>query len=32
MLADRFDDALAYASRLHREQLRKGTTIPYVAH
>nr|WP_255591632.1 HD domain-containing protein [Geminicoccus harenae] len=29
---DRFDDALGYASRLHRAQLRKGTRIPYVAH
>jgi GTP pyrophosphokinase len=32
MLSPDFDDALAYASRLHRGQLRKGTTIPYVAH
>ncbi|TPG13204.1 HD domain-containing protein [Sphingomonas oligophenolica] len=32
MLTDRFDDALSYASRLHREQRRKGTDIPYVAH
>jgi len=32
MLTDRFDEALAYASRLHREQRRKGTDIPYVAH
>jgi (p)ppGpp synthase/HD superfamily hydrolase len=31
-LTDRFDAALAYASRLHREQRRKGTEIPYVAH
>jgi (p)ppGpp synthase/HD superfamily hydrolase len=31
-LTDRFDDALAYASRLHREQTRKGSDIPYVAH
>jgi (p)ppGpp synthase/HD superfamily hydrolase len=29
---ERFDDALSYASRLHRHQLRKGTRIPYVAH
>lgn len=28
----RFDDALAFASRLHRDQARKGTPIPYVAH
>jgi (p)ppGpp synthase/HD superfamily hydrolase len=30
--SDRFDDALTYASRLHREQTRKGSDIPYVAH
>lgn len=32
LLTDRFDNALAYASRLHRTQLRKGTAVPYVAH
>jgi len=32
MLTDRFDEALAYASKLHRDQRRKGTAIPYVAH
>lgn len=32
MLSDRFDDALAYASRLHRNQRRKGTAIPYISH
>ena len=32
MLTDRFDTALAYASRLHRDQRRKGTAVPYVAH
>jgi GTP pyrophosphokinase len=32
MLSPRFDEALAYASRLHRGQFRKGTTTPYVAH
>ncbi|WP_027443966.1 HD domain-containing protein [Erythrobacter cryptus] len=31
-LTERFDAALAYASRLHRHQLRKGTAIPYVSH
>lgn len=31
-LTDRFDDALAYASRLHRAQARKGSGIPYVSH
>ena len=28
----RFEDALAYASRVHAEQVRKGTQIPYVSH
>ena len=32
MLSPRFDDALSYAARLHRGQIRKATTIPYVAH
>ncbi len=32
MLTDRFDDALAFAARLHRAQTRKGTAIPYVSH
>lgn len=32
MLTDRFDEALAYASRLHRDQRRKGTSIPYISH
>ena len=27
-----FDEALAFASDLHREQRRKGTAIPYVTH
>lgn len=31
-LTDRFDDALAYASCLHRAQHRKGSGIPYVSH
>lgn len=31
-LSDRFEQALVYASRLHRSQVRKGTTIPYVSH
>ncbi|WDA41700.1 HD domain-containing protein [Erythrobacter sp. BLCC-B19] len=31
-LTERFDDALAYASRLHRAQTRKGSGIPYVSH
>jgi (p)ppGpp synthase/HD superfamily hydrolase len=32
VLTKRFDEALVYASRLHAEQRRKGTDIPYVAH
>ena len=32
VLTDRFDEALAYASRLHRTQIRKGSEIPYVSH
>ena len=32
MLSLRFDDALVYASQLHRGQLRKGPPIPYVSH
>ena len=32
LLSDRFDQALAYASALHRTQTRKGTDVPYVAH
>lgn len=28
----RFEDALAFAARKHRNQKRKGTKIPYVAH
>jgi len=31
-LSERFDSALEFTSRLHRRQLRKGTTIPYVSH
>ena len=31
-LTDRFDAALAYASRVHRAQVRKGSGIPYVSH
>lgn len=29
---EKFEDALLYAARLHREQARKGTGIPYVTH
>src|SRR5687767_2034587 len=31
-LTERFDRALAFASRLHREDVRKGSDTPYVAH
>ena len=32
MLSTRFDAALVYASQLHRDQVRKGTDIPYISH
>jgi (p)ppGpp synthase/HD superfamily hydrolase len=32
MLTERYDEALQYAHKLHRVQVRKGTTIPYVTH
>jgi (p)ppGpp synthase/HD superfamily hydrolase len=32
MLSARFEEALAFAARLHREQVRKGSGVPYVAH
>ena len=32
LLSTRFEEALIFATRLHREQVRKGTTIPYIAH
>ncbi|BBY17661.1 HD domain-containing protein [Mycolicibacterium litorale] len=31
-LTERFDQALAYTSALHRTQLRKGGDVPYVGH
>jgi (p)ppGpp synthase/HD superfamily hydrolase len=31
-MTSRYDEALAYASNLHREQKRKGTEIPYISH
>ena len=31
-LSARFDEALAYAHEAHRDQLRKGTGIPYISH
>lgn len=32
MLTARYDEALLYASELHRKQVRKGTKIPYLSH
>ncbi len=32
LLTERFDAALAYATRHHARQLRKGTPVPYAAH
>jgi (p)ppGpp synthase/HD superfamily hydrolase len=31
-LSARFEEALVFAARLHVEQTRKGTAIPYIAH
>jgi (p)ppGpp synthase/HD superfamily hydrolase len=31
-LTPKFDDAMGYASKEHRNQLRKGTDIPYLGH
>ena len=31
-LTTKFDDALLYATQLHRNQARKGTQIPYISH
>jgi GTP pyrophosphokinase len=31
-LSPRFEQALGFAAALHREQVRKGTAVPYVAH
>jgi hypothetical protein len=32
MLSERFDEALAYASRVHRHQRRTGSLTPYLSH
>ena len=32
MLSSRFSQALVYAADAHKEQTRKGTSVPYVAH
>lgn len=29
---EKFEEALVYAARVHRDQTRKGTSIPYVTH
>jgi (p)ppGpp synthase/HD superfamily hydrolase len=31
-LTERFDEALKFAHKVHRSQIRKDTTIPYVSH
>ena len=31
-LSAKFDEALLFASNLHRDQIRKGSGVPYVAH
>lgn len=31
-LSFRFEEALAYAARAHRQHVRKGTSVPYVSH
>ena len=31
-LGPRFDDALAFAARVHAADIRKGTRVPYIAH
>ncbi len=31
-LSTRFEEALIFATRLHARQVRKGTSVPYVAH
>ncbi|WP_315811000.1 HD domain-containing protein [Bradyrhizobium sp. SZCCHNR2028] len=32
LLSHLYDEALVYATRLHRTQLRKGSNVPYIAH
>ncbi len=31
-MTERFDDALVFACRLHRQQARKGSGVPYISH
>lgn len=32
LLTEKFDQALVYANCIHRDQMRKGTDIPYMSH
>ena len=32
LLGDRFEQALVYATRLHSNQVRKGSGVPYISH
>jgi (p)ppGpp synthase/HD superfamily hydrolase len=32
VLSERFEQALSYAARLHREQIRKGSGVAYITH
>ena len=32
MLTKKYEEALTFANRLHNQQYRKGTTIPYISH
>ncbi len=32
MLSERFEQALVFAARLHRDQVRKGSGVPYISH
>jgi (p)ppGpp synthase/HD superfamily hydrolase len=32
LLSDRFTEALIYATKLHSQQVRKGSSIPYISH
>lgn len=32
LLTSRFEQALVYATRLHAQQLRKGSRVPYISH
>ena len=32
MLTSRYDEAFRYARQVHQSQMRKGTSVPYIAH